>query len=305
MVTAPVPARAARVISRLAPGSFPFRGRWPALASGSRMHHVDEGSGPPVVLVHGNPSWSFLFRGVIPALARGHRVIAPDHLGCGLSDLPPPGYRHRLAERVDDLAELLDITIPGEPVDLVAHDWGGMIALAWAVRNPGRVRRLVLMNTAGFGLPPGASIPASLRLARTPLLGSWLVRGLNLFVKGAIRHGVTRPLDDDAARGFLAPYGSWEERAAIHGFVLDIPLSEGHPSWNLVRQISGALPCLASKPMLLLWGLRDFVFTPPFLEHWREAWPGAQAHVLDGAGHWLMEDEPLECSRRIEAFLTP
>ncbi|MFM7114453.1 MAG: alpha/beta fold hydrolase, partial [Planctomycetota bacterium] len=83
------------------------------------MHHVDEGSGPPVVLVHGNPSWSFLFRGVIPALAGGHRVIAPDHLGCGLSDLPPPGYHHRLAERVDDLAELLDMTVPGEPVDLV------------------------------------------------------------------------------------------------------------------------------------------------------------------------------------------
>ena len=305
MVTTPVPPRAARVLPRLAPGTFPFCSRWPFLSSGVRMHHVDEGQGPAVVMVHGNPSWSFLYRQAIPTLAKNHRVIVPDHLGCGLSDMPPPGYGFTLAERVADLAELLDSVVPHGPVDLVAHDWGGMIALAWAIDHPERVRRLVLMNTAGFGLPPGAAIPMSLRLARTPLVGSWLVRGLNLFVKGAIRHGVTKPLPPAAAQGFLAPYGTWEERAAIHRFVLDIPLGKGHPSWDLVQRVAGALPSLMDKPLLLLWGLRDFVFTPPFLDQWRRVWPKAQAHVLPEAGHWLLEDEPDECVRRVEAFLQP
>lgn len=305
MVTTPVPPRAAGVLPRLAPGTFPFCSRWPVLSSGVRMHHVDEGRGAPVVMVHGNPSWSFLFRQVVPALARSRRVIVPDHLGCGLSDLPPPGYRFSLAERVADLAELLDLTAPGQKVDLVAHDWGGMIALAWAVEHPERVGRLVLMNTAGFSLPAGASIPMSLRLARTPLLGSCLVRGLNLFVKGAISHGVTKPLPRTVAQGFLAPYATWEERAAIHRFVLDIPLSHSHPSWNLVQRVAAALPTLDDKPLLLLWGLKDFVFTPPFLEQWRKACPWAQAHVLPEAGHWLLEDEPEECVLRIGAFLQP
>ena len=303
MVTSPVPFRAAQILPRLAPGSYSFCSRWPTLPSGSRMHHIDEGSGPPVIMLHGNPSWSFLYRNVIPALAKTHRVIVPDHLGCGLSDMPPSGYRFTLADRVADLNDLLAITVPNGPIDIVAHDWGGMIGLAWAVAHPERVRRLVLMNTAGFGLPPGASIPWSLRLARTPLLGSLLVRGFNGFVKGAISHGVTKPLPEAARQGFLAPYASWEDREAIHRFVLDIPLSKGHPTWDLVQRTSEGLESLACKPALLLWGLRDFVFTPPYLEQWRRVWPGANAHVLPDAGHWLLEDEPEECCRRIEAFL--
>src|SRR5207244_372547 len=141
---------------------------------------VEEGRGEPIVCVHGNPTWSFFFRDLIRGLRDEYRVIAPDHLGCGLSDKPDESrYDYRLASRMDDLAALIDHVAPGQRVTLVVHDWGGMIGLAWASRQPERLARLVVLNTAAFALPPGKKLPWQIALARNPLVGSILVRGFN------------------------------------------------------------------------------------------------------------------------------
>src|SRR5437764_2145304 len=150
---------------------------------GLRYHYVDEGRGDPVVMLHGNPTWSFYFRDLIRDLRSDYRVIAPDHVGMGLSDKPDDSrYEYTLRRRVDDLETLLERTGVGDRVTLVLHDWGGMIGMAWASRHPERVRRLVVLNTAAFRLPPTKRLPLSLRLCRSPL-GPLLVRGLNLFCR--------------------------------------------------------------------------------------------------------------------------
>jgi haloalkane dehalogenase len=145
MVTA---AHAMRAVSK---EIYPFTGRFFDRGGGIRMHYVDEGAGEPVVMVHGNPTWSFYFRHLVIALRDRHRCIVPDHVGCGLSDKPgDDGYAYVLGSRVDDLEALLDSLDVKRDITLVVHDWGGMIGFAYATRHPERIRRIVLLNTASL-----------------------------------------------------------------------------------------------------------------------------------------------------------
>ena len=138
---------------------YPFTGRFHN-HGGLRQHYLDEGQGDPVVMVHGNPSWSFYYRNLVLALRGHYRVIVPDHIGCGLSDKPDDGrYRYTLKQRVDDLDALLDSLGIRERITLVLHDWGGMIGMAYACRYPERIRRLVILNTGAFPLPPTKKFP--------------------------------------------------------------------------------------------------------------------------------------------------
>src|SRR3954451_972344 len=160
---------------------------------GLRLHYLDEGDGEPVVMVHGNPTWSFYYRHLVEALSPSHRVIVPDHIGCGLSDKPDDSrYAYTLASRVDDLDALLDSLDVKRDITLVVHDWGGMIGFAYAVRHPGRIARLVVMNTAAFHMPAAKSLPRALWLCRDTPVGTWMVRGLNAFARGTAWIGCTR-----------------------------------------------------------------------------------------------------------------
>src|SRR5262249_16685978 len=153
------------------------------------------GEGEPVVMLHGNPTWSFFYRNLVAGLRETHRTIVPDHVGCGLSDKPDDrGYDYTLARRVDDLEALLDHLGLGAGLTLLLHDWGGMIGMAYASRPPDRVRRLVGLNTAAFRLPAGKRLPWSLWLCRKTPLGPLLVRGLGAFSRGAVRFCCRRPL---------------------------------------------------------------------------------------------------------------
>ena len=173
---------------------YPFASHFIDLG-GVRMHYLDEGAGQPVVMLHGNPTWSFYYRNLVLALRDSHRIVVPDHIGCGLSDKPDDAhYSYRLARRVDDLESLLELLGIHEDVTLVLHDWGGMIGMAWATRHPERVKRLVILNTAAFHLMPSKRLPWSLRIVRNTPLGLLLVRGLNAFSRGAVRYCTTRPL---------------------------------------------------------------------------------------------------------------
>lgn len=258
------------------------------------MRYVDQGSGPAVVCVHGNPTWSLYFRGLAAALAVDHRVILPDHLGMGRSDVPDPArYGYDLAARVADLGALLDHLAIGveRPATLVVHDWGGAIALTWAARHPERVGRVVLLNTAAFPLLPGHGLPWLLRLARLPWVGPALVCGGNVFVRAALRLGVRRrPLAPAVRRAYLAPHRSWRSRQPILRFVRDIPTDAGQPTHTLLAATGAGLGWLADRPTMLVWGARDPVLTPAYLDEWRRRLPDAETHVIDDAGHLVLED---------------
>jgi haloalkane dehalogenase len=304
-------ASSARGDPRDAVDTGPFRALYPwtgsrlALPGGVSMHYLDEGRGEPLLMLHGNPTWSFYFRTLVQGLAGLRRAIVPDHIGCGLSDKPGDDrYRYVLERRVDDVAALLDHLGIGRGLTLVLHDWGGMIGLALAARRPGLVARIIAMNTAGFGLPEGRRLPWQLALARRAPGMSLAVRGLNLFARGAAWVGSKRGrLTREARRGYLAPYDSWAHRIALQRFVEDIPLAPSDPSFAIVDEVSRRLPEIAGVPLLLCWGARDFVFDRHFLAEWRRRLPHAEVHVFEDAGHYVLEDAPEEILAVARAFL--
>ena len=271
---------------------------------GHRLHYVDEGSGEVVLMVHGNPSWSFLYRDLIRELQEDHRTVALDHIGCGRSDKPgDDSYEYTLESRVADLDSLVE-ELDLRDITLIVHDWGGMIGMAWAVQNTKRISRLVVMNTAAFPLPATKRIPTSLRLARTPGLGALLVRGGNVFAKGSVYTCVTRaPMSKAVAAGYLEPYDSWANRVAVHRFVQDIPLNEGDRAWAIVRDTAASLERLKDLPMLLCWGMRDFVFDGEFLNEWTQRFPEAEVHRFPDCGHYVLEDASNEILPLVRGFI--
>jgi haloalkane dehalogenase len=270
---------------------FPLQSAIRNPQSAIHYHYLDEGQGDPVVMLHGNPTWSFYFRNLIAGLRDRYRVIAPDHIGCGLSDRPDDRhYDYCLRRRVDDLEALLNHLGLNERLTLVLHDWGGMIGMAYASRHPQRIARLVILNTAAFLLPPGKKLPWQLWLIRNTPLGPILVRGLNAFVRGTLRYGVVRPLSPETRAGYLKPYRSWKDRLAVLRFVQDIPLAPGDPSYDLVREVQDGLHRFAQVPMLICWGKQDFVFDDHFLAEWRQRFPAAEVHRFADAGHLVLED---------------
>ncbi|WZP00441.1 alpha/beta fold hydrolase [Isosphaeraceae bacterium EP7] len=260
---------------------------------GPRMHYLDEGSGEPVVMVHGNPSWSFYYRNLAESLAGSRRVIVPDHVGCGRSDKPDDSkYEYTLSRRIDDLEALLEHLGVTRDVTLIVHDWGGMIGMGYAARHPDRIKRLVILNTAAFGLPKSKRFPWQLWFSRNSPLSAFLVRGLNLFARGAASQGCTHhPMPADLRAAYIRPYDSWANRRAVHRFVQDIPLKPGERAYDTVAATEAALPKFSQTPMLIAWGLRDFVFDRHFLDEWTRRFPAAEVHRFEQAGHYILEDE--------------
>lgn len=268
---------------------------------GVRQHYLDEGEGEPVVMVHGNPTWSFFFRELVKVVARERRVIVPDHVGCGMSD-KPQRYPYTLGTHIDNLESLLDhLGLTG--VSLVVHDWGGGIGMGWATRHPGRVRRLVVLNSAAW---LAGRAPWRIRICRSSLVGGFLVRGLNGFVRAALRMAAAKPerMTPAVRAGYLAPYDSYATRVAVHRFVQDIPVNPAVPSYSVLQEMDERLPLLADKPMLICWGDQDFCFTPHFLQSWCTRFPHAKVHRFADAGHYLLEDAHERIAPIVRDFLT-
>ncbi|MDD7939131.1 alpha/beta fold hydrolase [Actinomycetospora lutea] len=286
---------------------YPFAPRT-ADVGGHRMSYVDEGDrdAPPVLLVHGNPTWSFYFRTLLRSLpARGRRVLAPDHIGMGLSDKPSRhDHPHTLAQRVADLTAFVDGLDLTEPVSLVVHDWGGPIGLAWAAEHPDRVAEIVVMNTGAFPLPPDHGLPWMLRAARLPVVSDVLVRRLGAFSLGALVLGTGRAwLPAEARRGLLAPYDRPEHRVAVHAFVQDIPLGPADPAHPVLARLEERLPLLDAHPVQVHWGMKDPVFDADILAHVERRLPRAEVFRYPDAGHYVLEDEPEAIGARVDAFL--
>jgi haloalkane dehalogenase len=270
--------------------ALPFESRF-FERGGLRQHYLDSGLGDPVVMIHGNPSWAIYYRELAQALSGSHRVVVPDHIGCGLSSKPgDEHYDYTLKSRVDDLESLLDSIGVKDRITLVLHDWGGMIGMAYACRRPERVRRLVILNTGAFPLPAAKSFPWRLMACRNPL-GALLVRGANAFAVAASRMCCTRkPMTKELRQLYLAPYDSWANRIAVQRFVEDIPLRPGDKAYGLVAQTAEGLAQFQDRPMLICWGEKDFVFDRHFLDEWKRRFPKAEVHGFADSGHYVLED---------------
>ncbi len=289
----PLPGWLARLYP-FSPGSF-------ATPQGARMSVLDEGprSDEAVLMLHGNPTWSFFYRSLVQDLAPVLRCVAPDHVGMGLSE-KPASYDYSLASRIADI-EALVARLGLRKVHLVVHDWGGAIGLGFAGRNPGRVGRIVILNTAAF---PSSRIPARIALCRTPHLGAFLVRGLNGFAEAATWMAMaSRRLTWDERRAYLFPYGSWADRIGVHQFVRDIPMEPGHRSRAVLEEVARRLPGLAQHEKLIVWGARDFCFDEGYLSRWRELYPDARIVRLERAGHYVLEDAGADARSPIGEFL--
>lgn len=276
---------------------------------GQQMHVIDEGpsqrSYGTLVMVHGNPTWSFYYRRLVAQFSDRYRCIVPDHIGMGLSSKPDDhAYSYTLQQRIEDLDSLLEQLCPNDPLTLILHDWGGMIGMGYAMRHRSRIARLVLMNTAAFKLPSGKTLPWSLGLCRTPLLGAMAVRALNLFCLGAVRQCIkTGRLSAVDQAHLLAPYDSWTNRIAVHRFVQDIPLRPGDISYDCVNQIEQSLTQFLDCPAQIFWGGQDFVFDDDFLAEWQNIWPQAEVHRFPEAGHYVLEDAYEQIIPLLEEFL--
>jgi haloalkane dehalogenase len=283
---------------------YPFASRF-AEVNGHRMHYVDEGAGEPVVMLHGNPTWSFYYRELISAVSKNYRAVAPDHIGCGLSDAPAPSaYPYRLTNRIDDIDRLLERIGVKERITLVLHDWGGMIGAAYALLRPERIGRLIVLNTAAFRKPAGKPLPPVLAfIRRFAFLSGPAILRFNLFARGAILTASAKGLPPEVRRGLLAPTLPRVGRTATLKFVLDIPLTERDPSFPIVRRVDSELHTLAGKPMLICWGAQDFVFDTDYFREWRRRFPTAEAHLFPNAGHYVLEDVPETITPLVLDFL--
>ncbi|MEO7273676.1 MAG: alpha/beta fold hydrolase [Vicinamibacterales bacterium] len=282
---------------RLDRSAYPFASHWATVPAG-RLHYVDEGSGPPLVFVHGTPSWSFEWRGLIRGLSRDYRCLALDHLGFGLSDRPRE-FAYTPEAHAENFQRFIGQVAPG-PFTLVVHDFGGPIALPFCLRQPHQVARLVVLNSWMWSI---ASDPAMARQARFG--GSIAGRLLYQYANFSLR--------------VLMPYAYGDKRRltpAVHRHYLDrFPdaWSRGTVLWQLAVALLGSSAhydrlwqqraAFADRPSLIVWGLKDRAFQPSFLARWRDALPAARVVEIPSAGHWPQEEAPDEVLSALRSFL--
>ncbi len=280
---------------------YPFTPRTLPTPAGATMSYVDEGprSDSAVLMVHGNPTWSYYYRHLVAALRDTRRCVVPDHIGMGFSE-KPEDYNYTLATRINDLEALVG-RLGLKSIDLVVHDWGGAIGFGFAGRNARLVRRIVILNTAAF---PSERIPGRIAVCKARPLGPWLVRGLNGFAWPATWMAMgRRSLSADEKRGYLLPYDSWANRVAVSGFVQDIPMSPRHPTWATLAAVAAGIEQFGDRPALIVWGGRDFCFDDSFLAEWKRRLPAAAVHRLADAGHYVLDDAREDVVPRVATFL--
>ena len=283
---------------------YPFESHFMDM-NGFKYHYVDEGAGSPVIMVHGNPTWSFYYRRLIQDLSPHFRAIAVDHMGCGLSDKPTAEqYDYTLDCRINDLENFICRLELKEKLTLVVHDWGGMIGIAYALRYLDRIDKIVLLNTAAFFPPQGRPLPLRLKLIRhVKPFAKVAVLGFNVFVRSALFMATAKGIPGDVRSGLSAPYNCWQNRIATLKFVEDIPLRPGDPSFETVKTVQNELHRLRDLPMLICWGMKDFVFTKAYLDEWRHRFPGARVHTFGDAGHYVLEDAAETVIDHIHKFM--
>jgi len=270
---------------------YPFESHFADL-DGVRVHYVDEGNGPPLLLLHGNPTWSFLYRDVIKGLRDRYRCIAPDHPGFGLSKTVPPGYGFTAAEHARVLEQLiLQLDLSG--VTMMVQDWGGPIGFAAATRHPERFDSFVIANTWAWPKSdPGTQVFS--RLLGGPI-GGYLILRRNFFVEKIVPGGVKRrTLPEQVMNAYRGPFPDPQSRKPVHVFPREILGSR-----PFLAEIEGRLPTLAGKPALIVWPTKDVAFRDAELRRWEQLFPQHHTVKIEGAGHYVQEDAPDEIVQAI------
>ena len=264
---------------------YPFADRYTD-AGGARVHYVDEGSGPPLLLVHGNPTWSFLYREIIKGLSGRFRCIAVDHPGFGLSKAPA-GYGFTPAEHARVLEQLV-LELDLRDVTLMVQDWGGPIGFAVAGRHPDRFARFVIGNTWAW---PKSDFGTQLfsRFLGGPA-GRRLILGRNLFVERLLPAGVRRrKLSETVMDAYRGPFPDPRSRLPTYVFPREILRSR-----PFLADVERRLAALADRPALIVWPTKDVAFRDPERRRWEQLFHDHRTVMLEGAGHYIQEDAPDE-----------
>ena len=283
-------------------GLFPFTPHYYSYR-GLDMHFVDEGSGEPVVMVHGDPTWGFLYRTFIPPLSQRYRCIVPDQMGMGKSSVPQERSLYRLEQHCANLEALL-LHLDVRDITLVLHDWGGPVGLGFATRHPERIKRLVLMNTWAFAPWPGGPFPRLLEIIRSDRGEAFVLRKngyLEPALLGTTYH--SEKLTSNVMEAYRAPFPTPESRLAMLCWSRDIPVQENDVSYAEMKRIERGLSLFSGIPVLLVWGMQDPVISKQVLYRWQQLYPHATTHEIEDASHFLQEDAPERIVQWIEKFL--
>lgn len=276
-------------------GLYPFRSNFLQLDD-KNLHYVDEGTGQAILMLHGNPTWSFYYRNLIQTFSPKFRAVAPDHMGCGLSD-KPQDYNYSLESHIQNTYKLIRF-LDLKKIILIVHDWGGAIGFGLVTRYPELFDRIIILNTAAF---PSDHIPSRINFLKGKF-GEYLTRKFNLFAWPATFMTTTKKLPKKVKQGYLLPYDNYENRIAVSRFVQDIPMDDKHASWHTLSEIESKLAGLR-HPKLILWGGKDFCFNHHFFEKWVSIYPEANAFWYANAGHYVLEDALDEVSQKIWGFI--
>jgi haloalkane dehalogenase len=260
---------------------YPFPSRYADVA-GARVHYVDEGSGPPLVLLHGNPTWSFLYRDIVANLRDRYRCIAVDYPGFGLSS-PAPGYGFTPAEHAGVLEAFVDqLDLSG--VTMMVQDWGGPIGFAVATRRPDRFTAFVIGNTWAWPKSdPGTQLFS--RMLGGPI-GRRLILNRNVFIERILPGGVRRrTLSDTVMNAYRGPFPTPGSRRPIA--VMPQQILASRP---FLAEIEGRLGRLRDRPALITWPTKDVAFGERERRRWEQTFPDHRTVLLEGAGHYMQED---------------
>lgn len=263
----------------------------------NKLHYIDEGEGHPIIMLHGNPTWSFYYRNIVNDLKDNYRCIVPDHIGCGLSS-KPQDYEYTLENHIENVLELIK-KLNIDKFSLIVHDWGGAIGMGVATKLKDKVTSVTLLNTAAFR---SIDIPFRIAICKIPFLGERFVRTFNAFAFPATFMAVKKKLPREIKEGYLYPYNNYQNRIATAKFVDDIPLKKEHRSYQTLKNIEENLPSVQC-PKLFLWGEKDFCFNDKFLSKWKTFYPNSKYITYKNAGHYVLEDEKQNCITEIRDFL--
>jgi haloalkane dehalogenase len=276
--------------------TFPYKAHYQEI-NGFQMHYVDEGKGEPIVMFHGMPTWGYLYRKFIKILSKSNRVIVPDQMGFGKSDVPQD-KPYLLKQHLDNTSKLL-LGLDLREMTIVVQDWGGPIGIGFGVHNADRIKQLVIMNTSIGIMKEGA------KPWYQPLVEKGIYESTISNIEGLITSGIYNKsnINKNMLKAYSAPFPDKKSLIGAFAWPKDIPVGDSHPSANTMRYVRQNLDVLKDKKKILIWGMKDPIFSKKMISWWEKIYPGIEIFKIENASHFLQEDAPEEIISIIQDFI--